>query len=300
MKKGNLLAVALLCGLSFGLGSLAFAAGQFSDVPENHWASGAIEWAANAGLVKGDEGKDTFRPNAPVTRAELVTVLERYNKMMMVNPPPNQSFSQMIEQDLLANETLEEIQNPNFDLPADIDEKQMENYFKMGEVYLAPVLQWSIARPFDFDEKKDNFDPNFAGLLVASEQEKKWHKLLQIKDIQGKSSGGNNPYYLWADEGKLMMSVVDGFGGASIGEGVEKVYATQDGSNWSLLEECYGFWPVGYKDEDMDGEGDFDSDIQKDGFYRVSSYLEKLPVISGTINEKDVLACEDDVELSAF
>lgn len=52
------------------------AATNFTDVPADHWAAGAIRKVAELGLMKGDPG-GTFRPDQPVTRAELAVVLLR-------------------------------------------------------------------------------------------------------------------------------------------------------------------------------------------------------------------------------
>ena len=49
----------------------------FSDVAEGDWCYDAVMWAASAGVVKGyTDG--TFRPNTPVNRQEMVTMIYRY------------------------------------------------------------------------------------------------------------------------------------------------------------------------------------------------------------------------------
>lgn len=51
--------------------------GRFTDVKDGKWYSEAVEWAAEKGVVEGyPDG--SFRPNAPVTREETLTILERY------------------------------------------------------------------------------------------------------------------------------------------------------------------------------------------------------------------------------
>ena len=50
---------------------------KFTDVPTNHWAYKAIESLSELGIVKGYED-GTFKPEQPVTRAELATILDRY------------------------------------------------------------------------------------------------------------------------------------------------------------------------------------------------------------------------------
>jgi hypothetical protein len=49
-------------------------ASSYTDVPANAWGLKAIEAVKNAGIMRGD-GNGKFRPNAPVTREELASVL---------------------------------------------------------------------------------------------------------------------------------------------------------------------------------------------------------------------------------
>ncbi|GIP27943.1 hypothetical protein J23TS9_30730 [Paenibacillus sp. J23TS9] len=79
MKKRmiTLLAIALIFGACLGWGKPASAAeGSFKDVPANHWAKKAIDYAVSKGYLKG-EGNGSFRPNAAVTRAEFAAILDR-------------------------------------------------------------------------------------------------------------------------------------------------------------------------------------------------------------------------------
>lgn len=48
----------------------------FSDVPSSHWAKESIETCGSLGYVEG-YGDGTFRPNANITRAEIVTMVNR-------------------------------------------------------------------------------------------------------------------------------------------------------------------------------------------------------------------------------
>ena len=49
---------------------------HFIDVPDGYWAKDAIEYSATAGIVNGyPDG--TFRPDSPISRAELATLLVR-------------------------------------------------------------------------------------------------------------------------------------------------------------------------------------------------------------------------------
>ncbi|MFZ5687862.1 MAG: N-acetylmuramoyl-L-alanine amidase [Bacillota bacterium] len=54
---------------------------MFKDVPEGHWAKGSIERLAELGLLKGDE-QGNFRPDEPLTRAQLAAVLDRLLKLL--------------------------------------------------------------------------------------------------------------------------------------------------------------------------------------------------------------------------
>ncbi len=50
----------------------------FNDVPSDHWAANAINWAANAGVMSGPANMPgNFDPNGTVNRAQLATVLSR-------------------------------------------------------------------------------------------------------------------------------------------------------------------------------------------------------------------------------
>ena len=49
----------------------------FADVPEGTWYTDAVNWAAANGIVNG-VGQNRFDPNAPVTREQMVTILQRY------------------------------------------------------------------------------------------------------------------------------------------------------------------------------------------------------------------------------
>lgn len=53
---------------------------DFTDVSDTYWASPAISTLTNAGILKGfTDG--TFRPNEPVTRAQMATIIARFAKL---------------------------------------------------------------------------------------------------------------------------------------------------------------------------------------------------------------------------
>ena len=49
---------------------------RFKDVPETHWAYKAIEELAEKGIINGYED-GTFKPDAPITRAEVAAIISR-------------------------------------------------------------------------------------------------------------------------------------------------------------------------------------------------------------------------------
>lgn len=68
------MAVAIL-----GLTDIATGSGgasKYSDVPDNHWASGYINVATNQGIVIGDD-VGTFRPDDTITYQEAITIIVR-------------------------------------------------------------------------------------------------------------------------------------------------------------------------------------------------------------------------------
>lgn len=61
---------------------------SFSDVSKSHWANTAISTLANCGILKGDTA-GSFRPNAVMSRAELVVMLTRFYDMNATDLPEN-------------------------------------------------------------------------------------------------------------------------------------------------------------------------------------------------------------------
>ena len=61
--------------------SAAPAANRFSDLPASHPYARAILVAVQLGLIKGDDGKTTVRPDAPISRAEVAVLLTRLENL---------------------------------------------------------------------------------------------------------------------------------------------------------------------------------------------------------------------------
>lgn len=54
---------------------------MFKDVTVKHWAASSIDRLAKLGIIKGDE-QGNFRPDQPITRAEVVALLDRVLKLL--------------------------------------------------------------------------------------------------------------------------------------------------------------------------------------------------------------------------
>lgn len=74
-------AIARGIGKVIGIKIIQEVLSMFKDVPANHWAAGSIERFAKLGIIAGD-GKGNFRPDAPITRAEVVSLLDRVLKLL--------------------------------------------------------------------------------------------------------------------------------------------------------------------------------------------------------------------------
>lgn len=69
---------------SMAIASVAFAQSVFSDVPSDHWAADSIMWVSDAGIMTGPgDMPGMFDPAGAVNRAQLATVLGRYDESMM-------------------------------------------------------------------------------------------------------------------------------------------------------------------------------------------------------------------------
>lgn len=76
-RKGMALFLALCLSLTMASGGAAAAGSSpFADVPAAHWASQAVTYVYDNGLMNG-VGEDTFQPGGSLTRAMFVTILGR-------------------------------------------------------------------------------------------------------------------------------------------------------------------------------------------------------------------------------
>lgn len=67
----------------------------FPDIPGDHWAAWALAWGIESKLISGDLGAAAMRPNDPILRSELASILaqldnrDRYtrDRIPLENPP---------------------------------------------------------------------------------------------------------------------------------------------------------------------------------------------------------------------
>lgn len=192
--------------------------------------------------------------------------------------PQEENFAEKINKALQAGNNIEEIEKQNLILPSYINEGQIKKYFKLDDMIFALVLQGSMNIPLELPKK---FIPSFTGILVAQQNEKRWTKLLEIKDRNPDNNNypasiENNPYYLWSNNGELSLSIVDS-NGAGSGEGIMKIFSLSQNETWELTG-CY-YFGGNYRDSEMDGD-----------YFAYSSRLSKQ-------KPEPMKTCSDDVIL---
>ena len=70
---------AMLVQVLYNVAGEKTASQGFTDVPDGKWYSDAVNWAASKGIVNGVTSTQ-FKPNAYVTREQMVTILQRFAK----------------------------------------------------------------------------------------------------------------------------------------------------------------------------------------------------------------------------
>lgn len=74
---------------------------SFADVVEGTWYSNPVLWAANNNIVSGFEDGN-FKPNQPITREQLVTILYQYSKSMGYDMSEEAELSVYTDQDQIS------------------------------------------------------------------------------------------------------------------------------------------------------------------------------------------------------
>ena len=166
-----------------------------------------------------------------------------YNKI--ISKVVTTSPTKKIAAELTQGKKVEEVKNPNFKFPSDVDQKQVLKYFKLGDIYFAAALNSSASF---YLELTKGFQVTFVGLLASTDGQN-WQKFLQVKD---KDFGvKNNPYYLWNEDDKLYLTIVDHLGAGS-GEGNLKLVEAESGKNWQI-KGCY-YFGANYNDSKTSGD----------------------------------------------
>lgn len=80
MRRRLTAIIAAISLLAVGIAAGAATTARFSDVPEDHWAAEAIEWATGNGIMRERGDGTVFEPGKPVTRAKLAQILYRYDQ----------------------------------------------------------------------------------------------------------------------------------------------------------------------------------------------------------------------------
>lgn len=185
------------------------------------------------------------------------------------------SIATQINQSLKNHSTIGEIVKPNLVLPPDVNANQITKYFKMDDIQFALVLRNSmnIQQPVPID-----FKPSFVGILVAGQNDKQWSKLLEVKDIDVNVSSENNPYYLFIENEKLLLTIVDQ-NGAGSGEGNMKVFALSEKVGWKL-QGCYYYSGVTIKAPINSDSYSFTANLNKQDRQPIETCINKVNLIS--------------------
>jgi hypothetical protein len=144
------------------------------------------------------------------------------------------------------NLSIKKINDPLFKLPAYVNKGQIKNYFQLGDIYFALVMQGSVNVPLDIPR---NFKTTYIGILIAKLGDTQWTDFTGI--IDKRSDNKNNPYYMWTYSNRILLTVIDQ-NGAGSGEGKMKLFAFSKNETWELTG-CYYFGGR-YNSSETDGD----------------------------------------------
>jgi len=167
----------------------------------------------------------------------------------------NAALTRQIYQQIKDGTPVVAIADPKLRLPDDVHPGQIKKYFQIGTVAIGLVLQPSVNVVLDLPNQ---YVPSVTGVII-SESGAPWRKYLEIRDTE--RTAKNNPYYLWAQEGQLYLSIVDQTGAGS-GEGHMKLMRLAANGAWEVAG-CYYFGAT-YNNTSSDGD-----------YFAFSRYLDK-------------------------
>ncbi len=167
----------------------------------------------------------------------------------------NRALTSQIYRQVQEGTPVAEIADPQIPLPDDVYPGQIKKYFQIGTLAIGLVLQPSMNVVLNLPATDV---PSFTGVVV-SEGGAPWRKYLEIQDTE--PTDKNNPYYLWAQDGNLYLSIVDQRGAGS-GEGIMKLVTLAATGDW-VVEGCY-YFGGNYGGVESDGD-----------YFAFSQYLDK-------------------------
>lgn len=234
---------------------------NYRDVDPSAWYAPYIYSALNKNLI-GLVHTDVFNypdsmperffyPAESMTRKEVAEMLYR---MKIVKDNDLDSYIEEEEVELTYDisfileqgENMVEVEDPDFILPNDIHQDQLNKFFKLDDIYFALVLQNSMNVVLNLPQ---DFEEAFVGVLIGYEEQNEWSKLLQIQDDD--EADKNNPYYMWDEGDRLYLTIVDQ-NGAGSGEGIMKMFISPSAEEWDM-EGCY-YFGANYNDPSTDGD----------------------------------------------
>jgi hypothetical protein len=214
-----------------------------SAVSEQPTASSTVQPAPSMGATESpNEFFTTPVPSTPVNNEPTHAV-----------PMDNLALSRLLHEQIEGGAAVISIDAPQIPLPEQVQLEQIKHYFQVGNIVLGLVLQPSSNVFLNITQR-----PAFTGLLISSDG-KSWRQYIRIEDQD--ATNKHNPYYFWAQEGQLYLSIVDQ-NGAGSGEGNMQLLQLAATGTWEMIG-CY-YFGANYSDPTRDGD-----------YFAFSQYLEK-------------------------
>jgi hypothetical protein len=193
----------------------------------------------------------TERPTTLLATPEPATPI--MSEPTAVLPMNNLALSRLLHEQIKGGAAVLSIETPQIPLPEQVQPEQIKHYFQVGSIVFGLVLQPSSNVPLSITQP-----PAFTGLIVSHDG-RSWQDYLRIEDQD--VTNRHNPYYLWAHEGQLYLSIVDQ-NGAGSGEGHMQLLQLMETGMWEVVG-CY-YFGANYGDPSQDGD-----------YFAFSQYLEQ-------------------------
>ncbi len=265
--------------LVYNMGLLADAGknGTFTDVPANHPRATVIAAAGKAGLVNGyDNGDGTFcfKPDATITRAEVVKVINNaYKRSITADKLSSElrAFFSDVAKDFWAYSEIAEATVSHIDSPegwmlmtvsptilfgnTEVDYAAAENYLKELDTIVANRVTEIRNTPtaVQVTGTKYYVSPNGNDDADGKSPETAWKTLAKVVSASGQMVAGDGVFFerggLWRES---LGVTVPGVTYSAYGEGAKpRIYASPENGvgaeKWSLMPGTTNIW-VYYKD----------------------------------------------------